>query len=313
MDRHWVGIDVAKDDVEVARSDGTSTQRYGNTPAGMDALVAVLTADPPAGVVLEATGGYERLVVAALRAAGLEVAIVNPRQVRDFRGASGKRAKTDALDARLLAHFGDRMEPETRPAPEEIRTDLGEVLARRRQLQEMYTAERNRRATLPARLQPGLDVHLGWLKAQIDELTRELERTIRGHPATAAQARLLASIPGIGPVVTAALLGELPEVGTLSRQQIAALAGVAPMNRDSGTHVGVGHIWGGRTTVRTMLYMAAVTASRSRAFAPFYQQLLARGKPKQVALVALMRKLLTIANALLRDGTRWAPPDAGLA
>lgn len=312
MSRHWVGIDVAKDRVEVARSDATPTQRYANTPAGSDALVAVLTAAPPAGVVVEATGGYERLVVAALRSAGLAVAIVNPRQVRDFRAASGKRAKTDALDARVLARFGDRMEPETRPAPEDIRTDLGEVLARRRQLQEMYTAERNRRATLPARLQPDLDVHLDWLKAQIDELTRELARTIRSDAATAAQARLLASIPGIGPVVTAALLGELPELGTLTRQQIAALAGVAPMNRDSGQHVGVGHIWGGRTTVRAMLYMAAVTASRSGAFAPFYQHLLARGKPKKVALVALMRKVLTIANALLRDGTCWTPPDVRL-
>ncbi len=303
---HWVGIAVAKAWLDVARSDGDAVERVANTDDAIAPLVIRLTADAPAGIVLEATGGYERLAAALLRDAGLRVAIVNPRRPRHFARAVGKAAKTDAIDARLLAQFGERLRPDARPAPTETVEDLGELLTRRRQLQEMHTAEHNRRAQLPVWLHPGVDAHLEWLTQQIDALTREIERTVQRDPELTAKAQALRSIPGMGPVVAATLLGEAPELGTLSREQIAALAGVAPMNRDSGTRAGGRTIAGGRPAVRTMLYMAAVTAARLPAFQPFYARLRARGKPHKVALVALMRKLIIIANALVRDGTTWA-------
>jgi transposase len=212
-------------------------------------------------------------------------------------------------EPRLSCGMRDGLRPEARPAPDETVEELGELLARRRQLQEMHTAEHNRRAQLPVWLHPGLDAHLEWLKQQIDEITREVERTVHRDPEMTAKAEVLRSIPGIGAVVAATLLGEAPELGTLSREQIAALAGVAPMNRDSGKRTGGRAIAGGRPAVRTMLYMAAITASRLPAFQPFYARLRARGKPHKVALVALMRKLIIIANALVRDGTTWAASD----
>lgn len=304
---HWVGIDVAKAWLDVARSDAATVQRFSNDAAGVAKLVRTLRRDRPAGVVLEATGGYERQSATALRSVGLAVAVVNPRQVRDFARATGMHAKTDALDAQVLARFGERLQPEARPEPSEAVQEVGELVARRRQLQQMQIAEEQRLATASSRLRPGMKRHLGWLRKQIAGLDREIEAAIKAEPQTRVKAEALRSIPGIGAVVASTLLGHLPELGQLSRQQVAALVGVAPLNRDSGIRTGMRHIWGGRAIVRSKLYMAAVTASRSAAFRPFYQQLLDRGKPKKVALVALMRKLLTIANALLRDGAVWSP------
>lgn len=306
MGTHWIGIDVAKTWLDVARSDHEAVQRYANTAAGIAALLTSLQADVPAGIVLEATGGYEQAAATHLRAAGLGVTVINPERARHFARAAGARAKTDAIDARMLAHFGARMQPDPRPQPDETSVEVGDLVTRRRQLQEMLTAEQNRRERAPARLRPGIDAHLDWLRQHLAELEQEVAQVIAADPVTAAKATALRSIPGIGRVVAATLLGALPELGTLSRQEVAALVGVAPINRDSGGRTGVRAIAGGRVAVRCPLYMAALTASRCGAFKPFYDRLIAAGKPPKVALVALMRKLVVVANALLRDGTTWA-------
>jgi transposase len=227
--------------------------------------------------------------------------------VRDFARASGRLAKTDALDAQVLAWSGARLPPTLRPQPAALSQDVASLLARRRQLQEMQTAEQNRRPTRAPRLRPGLDAHLEWLKEQMADLDRELEQTVQADPEGQAKAALLRSIPGIGKVGAPLLLGLLPELGTLDRRQIAALVGVAPLNRDSGKRRGPRTIWGGRAAVRTALSMASLSAIRHPACKPFYTQLKQRGKPTKVALVACMRKLLTIANAILRDGVPWSP------
>lgn len=303
-----IGIDVAKDWLDVARTGERTVARFGNDPAGVAALVVTLHDRSPQLVVLEATGGYELAAVTALQAAGLAVAVVNPLQVRHFARSTGKLAKTDALDAQMLALFGERMQPEPRPQPDATSQEVASLLARRRQLGEMQTAERNRRATIAPRLRPGLEAHLQWLTEQIAQVDQALQETIADDPATQAKATLLRTIPSVGPVVAATLIGLLPELGTLDRRQIAALAGVAPLNRDSGQRSGGRHIWGGRGTVRAMLYMATVSGIvHNPLLTPLYERLCARGKPTKVAMVACMRKLLTIANAMVRDGTVWAP------
>jgi transposase len=305
---HCSGIDVAKDWLDVASTAGETVTRFTNAPAGIAALVAALTAPPPQLIVLEATGGHETAVTAALAAAGLAVAVVNPRQVRDFARASGQRAKSDALDARVLAQFAARMQPPVRPLPDATTQELAALLARRRQLLEMRTAERNRRPRLAPRLRPRLDEHLVWLSTQIAELDRELDQTLRASPVWQAKEDLLRSIPGIGPVVARTLLAALPELGTLTPEQAAALAGVAPLNQDSGQRRGPRRIAGGRASVRAALYMAVVTAIRvNPPIRAFYARLTAGDKPVKVALTACMRKLLTMANAVLRDAVPWAP------
>jgi transposase len=302
----WVGIDVAKDWLDVASTAGETITRFTNELAGITALVTDLTAQPPQLIVLEATGGHETAVTAALAAAGLAVAVVNPRQVRDFARATGQLAKTDALDARILALFAERIQPPVRPLPDATSQELAALLARRRQLLEMRTAERNRRPSVAPRLRARLDAHVVWLSQQIAELDRELDDTLRDSPLWREKEDLLRSIPGIGPVVARTLLATLPELGTLTPEQAAALAGVAPLNRDSGTRRGPRGTWGGRAPVRAALYMAVVSAIRCNpSIRPFYQRLTTAGKPVKVAMVACMRKLLTIANALLRDGVRW--------
>jgi transposase len=304
----WIGIDVAKDWLDVARAGERQVARVANDAAGIASLVVTLHDCAPQLVVLEATGGYERLAVTALQAAGLAVAVVNPLQVRHFARSTGKLAKTDALDAQMLALYGERMQPEPRRQPDATSEELASLLARRRQLVEIQTAERNRRATTAPRLRPGLDEHLGWLAKQIAELDREVQQTIAADPAIQAKASMLRTIPGIGPVVAATLVGLLPELGTLDRRQIAALAGLAPLNRDSRQRSGGRRIWGGRGAVRAMLYMATVTGIvHNPLLKPLYARLCARGKPPKVAMVACMRKLLTIANAMVRDGTVWTP------
>jgi transposase len=306
MTTHWIGIDVAKSWLDVARSDADAVQRYANTASGIAAVLRTMQADAPAGIVLEASGGYEQAAVTLLGAAGRPVSVINPERARGFARALGARAKTDALDARMLAQFGARMQPEPRPQPEEASTALGDLVARRRQLQEMLVAEQNRHERASARLRPGIAAHVDWLRQQLAELEQHIAQVIAADAVLTAKATALRSIPGIGPVVAATLLGRLPELGTLTRQEVAALVGVAPINRDSGGRTGVRSIAGGRGAIRAPLYMAALTASRRGTFKPFYDRLIGAGKPPKVALVALMRKLVVVANALLRDGTTWA-------
>jgi transposase len=314
QDACWIGIDVAKGWLDVARSDAEHVDRFANDAAGVAALLAELTPRAPQLVVLEATGGHERLVAVALEDSEVPVAVVNPLSVRHFARATGKLAKTDARDAQMLALYGERMRPEPRPRPDAATEEMASLLARRRQLQEMQTAEKNRRPMVAPRLRPALDEHLEWLAEQIAELDRALQETVQADPTTQAKATVLRSIPGIGPVVATTLLGLLPELGTLGRRQIAALAGVAPLNRDSGTRTGPRTIWGGRASVRSMLYMAVVSGLvHNPLLKPFYQRLRAQGKPTKVAMVACMRKLLTIANAMVRDGTAWSPVAASAA
>ena len=305
----WIGIDVAKAWLDVARDDETvAVQRYANAAEGISEVVATLTALAPHLIVLEASGGQETALTAALVAAGLPVAVVNPRQVRDFARATGRLAKTDALDARLLARFAARIQPPVRPLPDATAQELAALVGRRRQLVEMRTAERNRRPTLAPRLRPGVDAHVRWLSQQIAALDRELTQTLRESPVWQAKEDRLRTIPGIGPVVARTLLAELPELGTLDRGQVACLAGVAPLNCDSGQRSGARHCWGGRAPVRAALYMATVCAiHRNPLIRPVYARLREAGKPVKVAMVACMRKLLILANALLRDGTVWDP------
>jgi transposase len=307
----WAGIDVAKTWLDVASSADVPVRRLPNDADGIAALVADLRERAPQLVVLEATGGYETAVTAALVAAGIAVAVVNPRQVRDFAKATGQLAKSDALDARVLARFAQRIQPPVRPLPDAVAQELAALLARRRQLLEMRTAEQHRRPSLAPRLRPALDAHLVWLSQQMADLDRELDQTLRASPVWRAKEDLLRSIPGIGPVVARTLLGELPELGRLDRWEVAALAGVAPLNQDSGRRHGKRRTWGGRAPVRAALYMAAVTATRGNpTIRALYTRLRAAGKPAKVALVACMRKLLTIANAILRDGIPWSADAA---
>jgi transposase len=261
----------------------------------------------PALVVLEATGGFEITVAAAVGSARLPLAVVNPRQIRDFARATGKLAKTDALDAAAIAHFAQAVHPEPRPLPDAQAQELGELVARRRQVIEMMVAERNRgRALRSRRLQTRIERHLAALQKDLSEIEADLEETIRGTPLWRENEDLLKSVPGIGNATARTLLADLPELGTLGRRQIAALVGVAPFNRDSGLWRGKRTVWGGRAGVRATLYMAALAASRwNPVIAAFYRHLRDLGKPPKLALTACMRKLLVILNAILRDKRPW--------
>ncbi len=301
-----VGIDVAKATLDVAVTPSGEGWSVANDADGLRGLVARVKGAAPVLVVLEATGGYERALVAALAAARLPLVIANPRQVRAFARAVGQLAKTDRLDAAILARFGQQVRPTPRPLPDETVQVLDALLARRRQLIEMLTAEKNRLGIAPAPLHRGLRQHIRWLERQLAALDDDLDGQIQASPVWRAKDNLLQSVPGVGPVRSRTLLGELPELGTLSRRQIAALVGVAPMARDSGTARGIRRVAGGRAPVRTALYMAAVTAAHhNAAIRPFYQRLRAAGKPPMVALMACMRKLLTVLNAMMRHNTAW--------
>lgn len=304
--RIYVGIDVAKAKLDGASEPPGWTLTTPNTEAGIQALVAQVQALAPDRIVVEATGGYELPVVRALVAADLPAIVVNPRQVRDFAKATGQLAKTDTLDARVLALFAARVQPPVRPQPDAATTALAAVLARRRQVVEMLTAERHRLGKAPADVRPGIQAHIAWLTQQVTTLDDDLTMRIRHSPVWQEQVDLLQSVPGVGPVLSRTLLAQLAELGTLTRRQIAALVGVAPLNRDSGTLRGPRTCWGGRAPVRTALYMATLVATRRNpVIRATYQQLCARGKKRKVALVACMRKLLTILNAMLKHRTSW--------
>jgi transposase len=304
----YLGLDVAKATVVVASEPAGLTGEFATDPAGLAALVAQCQAEPVTLIVLEATGGYEASVAAALATAGLPVAIVNPRQVRAFAQALGRLAKTDAIDAQVLALFAARVQPEPRPLPSEATQELEGLLTRRRQLLEMLHTERQRRRGAIGRVvKQSLETHIRWLERQVHDSDAELERVIAASPLWRLQDQLLQSVPGVGPTLARTLLGLLPELGHLDRRQIAALVGVAPHACDSGTRRGQRHCWGGRPGVRTVLYMAALVAARwNPRLRSFYQGLRARGKPAKVALTAVARKLLVLLNAMLRDQRPWA-------
>ena len=314
MSGEFVGIDVAKARLDVALCPSGEHWTVEHDEVGIAAVVERLAAQSPTLVILEATGGLELALVAALVAAAVPVQVVNPRQARDFAKATGQLAKTDRLDALVLARFGAAIRPAPRPIPDAALQEVRALVARRRQLQAMVVAEKNRRSSAPRRLHAQLDEHLAWLRRAVADLDRDLERTIRATPAWHASVSRWKSVPGIGPVVSATLLADLPELGTLTRQQLAALVGVAPLNHDSGARRGTRSCWGGRAHVRTALYMGTLVATRCNPpIRAYYLQLLAAGKPKKLALVACMRKLLTILNAITRRSTAWQAPTASPA
>jgi transposase len=305
-----VGIDVAKAQLDMALRPTDERWAVANDDLGIAALVERLQALSPALIVLEATGGYQRAVVAALAAVRLPVAVVNPRQARDFAKATGQLAKTDALDARALAHFAEAVRPAPRPLPDAQANELRALLARRRPLVTMRTAEQNRLGSAPSRLQTDIQAHITWLNERLARLDDDLDTMLRASPVWREREELLRSVPGIGPVCTRTLLLDLPELGTLSRQRLAALVGVAPLNRDSGTRRGSRTIWGGRAQVRATLYMSTLVAVRYNAVLKvFYERLRAAGKTAKVALAACMRKLLTILNAMVKHHTPWQPQE----
>jgi transposase len=305
----FVGIDVAKDRLDVHLRPAGEAFALGRDGAGLEALVVRLRALAPALVVLEATGGFEVAVAGALAAAGLPLVVVNPRQIRDFARATGRLAKTDRLDAEAIARFAEAVQPAPRPLPSVAAQALGELVARRRQLVEMIISEgQRRRQTRDPRLQRRLEAHLAWLQKELSTLERDLDDAIRGTPAWRATEDLLASVPGIGKTSARTLIAELPELGSLDRRKIAALVGLAPINRDSGTFRGRRMVMGGRANVRTALYMPTLTAIRHNpALQALYQRLIGRGRPAKVAITACMRKLLVILNAILRDHRPWQP------
>ena len=316
----FIGIDVSQDQLDVDAYPTPQPFSVPNDETGIATLTERLCALQPALIVLEATGGLERAVFLALAAAGLRVAVVNPRQVRDHARARGLRAKTDRLDAALLAHFAathqDRLRPT--PLPSDAQQHLQALLDRRRQLLHMLQAEQNRLARALPPVRASLQEHVAWLQARLDDLDGELQTLLEAHPAWQKAAEILRSVPGVGPVLTLTLLGDVPELGQLNRHQIAALIGVAPFHHESGhperrsrryrDGAGKRHIAGGRKVVRGVLYMATLTAIRwNPVLRTFYQRLLAAGKPRKVALTACMRKLLTLLNTLLKNQTAWQP------
>lgn len=300
------GLDVSKDALDLHYLPSGEAQRFDNSSAGHEALCAFFKNHPVDCIVVEATGGYERAAVAELGAAGLPVVVVNPRQVRDYARGQGILAKTDRIDARVLAGFGRDVRPERRPLPSPEAQLFAELVARRRQVVGLWTAERNRLKQAHAKkVRRSIEAVIKVLTRQLKQLDDDLGQHIQSSPLWRAQEDLLRSVPGIGPVTARTLLAELPEIGTLSRGKIAALVGLAPYCRDSGTLKGKRTIWGGRATVRSTLYMAALTAARCNpAIRAFYQRLKAR-KPAKVTLTACARKLLTILNALLKSRTPW--------
>jgi transposase len=307
MDSIIVGIDVSKDRLDIALRPSGKTFVVERNAAGLELLAARLTKLSPHIIALEATGGFETVAAAALAAAGLPVVIVNPAQIRAFAKAIGQRAKTDPIDAAVIAHFAEATKPEPRPLPDEATRLLADLVARRRQIVEMIGAERQRekRVTIP-RLKGSIARLVKALEKELTSLDTDIDDVVRGSPAWREKEDLLASVPGVGPVIARTLMAELPELGRLGRKQIAALAGLAPFTRQSGQWRGRSFIGGGRTAVRTALFMGAMVAKQHNpVLRTFFDRLVAAGKPKMVALIAVARKLLTILNAILRDNRPW--------
>jgi len=303
----FIGIDVSKARLDVAIRPSAEKLSVSNDEAGIQALVTRLSEIKPALIVLEATGGLERSVSGTLGSAQLPVVVVNPRQVRDFAKALGQLAKTDRIDAEVLARFAEAIRPPLRPLPDKVSLELRSLIARRRQLIEMMVAEKTRLSTASKAVRKRIEAHIRWLETELDRADKDLDHSIRQSPIWCENEDLLRSVPSVGPVVSRTLLAELPELGRLNRKQIAALVGIAPLNCDSGTFRGRRGIWGGRATVRAVLYMAALVASRRNSvIRNFYKRLRDKGKAPKVALVACMHKLLTILNAMIKHKTRWS-------
>ena len=308
-----VGIDVSKDRLDVASGSTGEIWSVENNLEGVSCLKEKLLALQPERIVLESTGGYENLVLAELSGAGLRIARVNPGRVREFAKSIGQLAKTDHLDARLLVRFGEAVHPEVTILPTEGTQKLVALVNRRRQLIEMHVAEQNRLPTAPQSMSDRIQNHLDWLKTEIDELEKEVDELVQSTPALKEKDDLLRSVPGVGKITAFTLLAEIPELGSRDRKEIAALAGLAPFNQDSGHHTGKRHIHGGRPVVRNILYMATLTAVRwNPIICPFYERLRKAGKLPKVALVACMRKLLTILNAILRTHSLWKAPSKSI-
>jgi len=304
-DKTYVGVDVSKENLDIAIARSDSKWRFNNNPGGIKRAIEMIKGVTPVLVVFEATGGLELSLWSALTEAGIDAAPTNPRQVRDFARAKGRLAKTDTIDAQVIAQYGQAMQPRPQPFPDT--QELKEMIARRSQLIEMITAEKNRlKAARRKRIQEDIKANIEWLKSRLDGVDKDLRQAIKANPEWQEKFELLNSAPGIGNVTAAALVSEFPELGTLNRHQVAALGGVAPLNRDSGMMRGKRTVWGGRARVRSILYMATLVATRRNSIIKaFYQRLCAAGKPKKVALIACMRKLLIILNSMLKHKTPW--------
>ena len=302
----FVGIDVSKDRLDVAVLPSEESWSTANQDEDIQSLVKRVRSLKPELIVLEATAQLEMPLVGALAARGLPVAVVNPRHVREFARASGILAKTDRIDAQVLARFGEKMRPEVRPLKDKETRELTALMTRRRQLVGMLVAERSRLAAAPQAVRKDIKTHIAWLEKKLSNMNDHLAETIKNSSVWREKDALLQSVPGVGPVLSTSLLSGLPELGTLNRRQIAALVGVAPFNRDSGAFRGKRSVWGGRGHLRSVLYMATLAATRSNpVIRTFYHRLCEAGKPRKVALTACMRKLLTILNAILKSQTPW--------
>ncbi len=302
----FVGVDVSKAWLDVAVHETAEVSRVSNEDGGIASLVKRLKKLKPTLIVLEPTGGFEMLVVAELSHAGLPVVVVNAKRVRDFARATGQNAKTDKLDAKVLAHFAAAIRPALRNLKSDEEEQLTALLTRRKQILDMLTVEKNRLVTVRAKMRTDIEFHIQWLSNNLKELDKEIEDFVKGSPAWKEKDELLQSVPGVGPVTSATMLGMLPELGKLNRQEIAALVGVAPVNKDSGKKQGRRRVYGGRAEVRSVLYMAALAAKKfNPVIRKFYERLLKQGKEKKVALTACIRKLLVILNAILRTHQPW--------
>jgi transposase len=309
MSRTFIGVDVSQDHLDVHVRPAGLRRRFANTAAGIAELVAWARPYAAERIVFESTGPYQKAAVGVLLAEGLPAVVVNARQVRDFARATGRLAKTDRIDAKILARFAEAVRPVPKPLPDEEIRALQNILARRRQLVGMLTAENNRLTSATKPVAKRIAAHIRWLEKELSRIDRDLDAAIKSSSALRKNEALLRSVPGVGPVLARTLLAEVPELGTLTHKRLAALVGVAPLNRDSGTFRGRRGVWGGRAEVRAALYMGAlVAARRNPVVREFYERLLAAGKPKKVALVACMRKLLAILNAVFKHRTPWRSP-----
>jgi transposase len=302
----FVGVDVSKDNLDVAIGSEKQILTFANDQKGVDALIEKLNRIGPELIVFESTGGYERLAASLFVEAGLPVVIVNPRQVRDFAKSAGILAKTDAIDARVIARFAEAVKPDVRQLKDHQTSELTALVTRRRQIIEMIVAENNRLKLANKRNKKDIKDHIRWLQKRLDKIESDIDKMIQSSPIWRCKDDILRSVPGIGPITSASLICDLPELGVLSPKKIAMLAGLAPLNCDSGKYKGRRRIWGGRASVRSGLYMATMAAIRCNpAIKGFYQRLTAAGKCHKVAATACMRKLLIIVNAMLRDQTLW--------
>ena len=310
-EKQWVGIDVCQKYLDVyVRPQGKLFQET-NNEVGISKLVQTLKKIQPKLIVIEATGGMEINAVVKLTQAGLAVAVINPRQARDFAKATGQLAKTDAIDAKVLAHFADAIRPEVRQISDESSRQLEDLVQRRRQISDMITAEKNRRRGKTNSVQASIDEHIEWLEQQLQEIESQIKSAIAINENWKQKMDLLTSVPGIGEVVAVTLISSLPELGTISHKSISYLVGVAPLNRDSGKFRGKRRIWGGRAKIRCVLYMAALVAVRfNPIIKAFYERLLQKGKLKKVALTACMHKMLILLNAMMKNNSSWQPQIA---